>query len=129
MSETVYRKLLHAIKVTEIAASVRTQLINHTRAQMIKLGILDEAFLTDFIVAAEALEPIFLDDLEALHASHFSKEEAQFILEFYAHPIGQRVAALQPLIVGEAAALGQRHGERLEALMVAMHKSDAQEPS
>jgi hypothetical protein len=54
-----------------------------------------------------------LDQIAALYAAEFSLEELNAIVAFYKSPIGLKFAGVQPKIMRQSMAVGQRWGERL----------------
>jgi uncharacterized protein len=59
--------------------------------------------------------PQLVDSIAVLYASRFTQQELQGLLAFHRSPLGQRVRTLQPTLVSESTAMGQRWGARIGA--------------
>lgn len=59
--------------------------------------------------------PQLLDSLAVVYASRFSLEDLKALTAFYNSPVGQRLRELQPALVAEGSAIGQRWGARIGA--------------
>src|SRR5262245_36181093 len=57
--------------------------------------------------------PALSDSVAILYAKTFSLRELQDLTAFYTSPIGRRFVALQPVLLAEGSAIGQRWGARL----------------
>jgi len=68
--------------------------------------------LQDTLVRAA---PELLDSIAILYASAFSLRELQDLRSFYESPLGQRLRAVQPGLVAQSTAIGQRWGARIGA--------------
>src|SRR5262245_8311675 len=63
--------------------------------------------------------PQLLDSLAVVYARNFSVDDLQALAAFYRSPVGQRLRDLQPALVAEGAAIGQRWGARIGAEVAA----------
>jgi hypothetical protein len=59
--------------------------------------------------------PQLLDSIAVLYARTFTHEELENLFAFYRSPVGQRLREVQPVIVTESTAIGQRWGFRIGA--------------
>lgn len=57
--------------------------------------------------------PQLVDSIAVLYARTFSQQELEALAAFYGSPIGLRLRALQPTLVTESSAIGQRWGMRI----------------
>lgn len=57
--------------------------------------------------------PQLVDSIAVLYASRFTQQELQGLLAFHRSPLGRRVRQLQPGLVSESTAMGQRWGARI----------------
>lgn len=55
----------------------------------------------------------FTQMLAVVYASHFTPAELQGLLDFYATPLGQHLVAVQPALMQESVAGGQRLGAKI----------------
>jgi hypothetical protein len=72
-----------------------------------------EEFWTRFEARMVKEAPTLGDSIAVLYARTFSLRELQEVTAFFASPIGRRFVEVQPLLVAESSALGQRWGARL----------------
>lgn len=70
-------------------------------------------FWTRFEARMVKEAPTLGDSIAVLYARTFSLRELQEVTAFFASPIGRRFVEVQPLLVAESSALGQRWGARL----------------
>jgi len=56
--------------------------------------------------------PELLDSIAVLYARSFSLEELKALAAFYSPPVGERLRDLQPSLVTQSSAIGQRWGSR-----------------
>lgn len=59
--------------------------------------------------------PQLVDSIAVLYAQRFTQQELEGMLAFYRSPVGRRLRELQPGLVGESSAIGQRWGMRIGA--------------
>ena len=72
-------------------------------------------FWTRFEARITSDVPQLVDSIAVLYAKRFSQDELQGILAFYQSAVGRRVRELQPSLVTESSAIGQRWGMRIGA--------------
>lgn len=66
----------------------------------------------------------------ALYAESFSEEDLRALTAFYRTPLGQRVAAMQPVMATRGAELGRRLAERKQADLIArLQQVDSKTPA
>ena len=59
--------------------------------------------------------PQLVDSLAVLYATHFTVQELDGLVAFYQSPVGRRLRELQPTLIAESSAIGQRWGMRIGA--------------
>jgi hypothetical protein len=59
--------------------------------------------------------PQLVDSIAVLYAGKFTQPELEALLAFYRSPTGRRLRDLQPALVTESSAIGQRWGMRIGA--------------
>jgi hypothetical protein len=59
--------------------------------------------------------PQLADSIAVVYATHFTRPELESLTAFYHSPAGMRLRELQPQIIAEASAIGQRWGMRIGA--------------
>lgn len=57
--------------------------------------------------------PQLVDSIAVLYANRFTQQELDGLLAFYQSPTGRRLRQLQPTLVTESSAIGQRWGMRI----------------
>ena len=72
-------------------------------------------FWTRFRDTIALAAPALVDSVAAVYARTFTLQDLQQLAAFYETPVGQRFRDLQPKIVAESAAIGQRWGARIGA--------------
>jgi hypothetical protein len=72
-----------------------------------------EEFWTRFETRMVKEAPALGDSIAFLYAQKFSVRELQQLTDFFNSPIGRRLVAVQPLLIAESSAIGQRWGARL----------------
>ena len=82
-------------------------------AQRQALPQVPEEFWTRFEARMVKEVPAFADSIAVLYAGKFSLRELQELTAFYSSPIGRRLVEVQPLLVTESSAIGQRWGAKL----------------
>ena len=70
-----------------------------------------EDFWTDFRNEVNAKE--LTDLVVPIYAKHFSHDEIKQLIAFYNTPIGKKLVALQPQIMQESMAAGQKWGNKI----------------
>lgn len=76
---------------------------------------LPEEFWTRFEARIVSDAPQLVDSIAVLYASRFTRPELESLIAFYRSPVGRRLRELQPTLVTEGAAMGQRWGTRIGA--------------
>jgi hypothetical protein len=74
-----------------------------------------DEFWTRFEARIAQDVPQLMDSIAVLYARTFTQDELEALVAFYRSPIGQRLRDLQPTLVTEGSALGQRWGMRIGA--------------
>jgi len=97
--------------VETMVAAIRANL----PAQRMASPQIPAEFWTRFEARITQDAPHLVDSIAVLYAKRFTQEELQGILAFYQSPVGRRVRELQPGLVTESSAIGQRWGMRLGA--------------
>lgn len=82
-------------------------------AQRAAMPQVPDEFWTRFEARVIQDAPQLLDSIAVVYARSFSLEDLKALTTFYRSPLGQRLKELQPLLVGEGAAIGQRWGARI----------------
>ncbi len=59
--------------------------------------------------------PQLVDSIAVIYAQSFSQQELEVLADFYGSPVGQRLRELQPTLIAESSAIGQRWGARIGA--------------
>lgn len=101
--------------VDAMIAAIRANL----PAQRAMTPQLPPEFWTRFEARIGQEAPHLADSIAVLYARSFTLPELEALLAFYRSPVGQRLRALQPSIVTESAAIGQRWGARIGAEIAA----------
>lgn len=57
--------------------------------------------------------PQLVDSIAVVYAARFTQQELEALVAFYNSPVGQRLRELQPTLVAESSAMGQRWGMRI----------------
>ena len=57
--------------------------------------------------------PQLADSVAGVYAANFTLPELESLITFYRSPIGQRLRQLQPLLITQSSAIGQRWGMRI----------------
>lgn len=76
---------------------------------------LPEEFWTRFEARMVKDAPQLVDSIAALYARRFTRQELDALVGFYRSPVGRRLRDLQPSLVEESSAMGQRWGMRIGA--------------
>jgi len=113
----VARELLQAIQIQKVSmAGVEAMFTEQIRANP-EMGRYREAMLAwarDIFSSEEATNAF-----AALYAEAFTEEDLRALTAFYRTPLGQRVAAMQPVMATRGADLGRRLAERKQADLLA----------
>lgn len=72
-------------------------------------------FWTRFEARIEREAPQLVDSIALLYAHTFTQGELEALVAFYASPVGRRFRAVQPTLVSESSAIGQRWGSKIGA--------------
>ena len=72
-------------------------------------------FWTQFEARIVRDVPQLVDSIAVLYARSFTLKELDALTAFYQGPIGQRLRAVQPTLITESSAIGQRWGMRIGA--------------
>ena len=72
-------------------------------------------FWTRFEARIQQDVPQLVDSIALLYARNFTQQELDGLLTFYQTPTGRRLRELQPSLVTESSAIGQRWGMRIGA--------------
>jgi len=72
-------------------------------------------FWTRFEARLTETLPQLIDSIAGLYAAKLTQPELDALLAFYTSPIGRRFRELQPMLVTESTAIGQRWGMRIGA--------------
>jgi len=59
--------------------------------------------------------PELVDSIAVLYATSFTIQELRQLVAFYESPVGRRLAEVQPALVTQSSAIGQRWGMRIGA--------------
>jgi len=109
---TLARRVLDASGTVEtIAAAMRANL----PAQRAANPQIPAEFWTRFEARIVQDMPQLLDSIAVLYAATFTQQELNGLLTFYQSPTGRRLRTLQPSLVTESSAIGQRWGMRIGA--------------
>ena len=109
---TLARRVLDASGTVEtIAAAMRANL----PAQRSANPQIPAEFWTRFESRIVQDMPQLLDSIAVLYAAKFTQQELSGLLTFYQSPTGRRLRTLQPSLVTESSAIGQRWGMRIGA--------------
>jgi hypothetical protein len=107
------RRVLEASGATEMMiAAIRANLPAQRAAASPQIPA---EFWTRFERAITERAPEFVDSVAALYAQRLTQEELDDLLRFYQSPIGRRMRELQPALLTESSAIGQRWGMRIGA--------------
>jgi hypothetical protein len=107
---TAAKNLIKASNAVEgMVAAMRANLPVQRQA----MPQIPEEFWTRFEARMVKEAPTLGDSIAVLYARTFSLRELQEVTAFFASPIGRRFVEVQPLLVAESSALGQRWGARL----------------
>ncbi|HEX8674742.1 MAG TPA: DUF2059 domain-containing protein [Longimicrobium sp.] len=113
----VARELLQELQIQKLSmAGVEAMFADQIRTNP-EMGRYREAMLgwaRDVFSSEEAISAF-----AALYAGAFSEEDLRALTAFYRTPLGQRVAAMQPVMAARGADLGRRLGERKQADLIA----------
>lgn len=110
------RRLLESIGAVELmVAGFRANL----PAQRAASPQLPAEFWTRFESRMVSDAPQLLDSIAALYARTFNQTELAALSEFYRSPAGQKLRHVQPTLLAESTAMGQRWGARLGAEIAA----------
>lgn len=109
---TLARRVLDASGTVEtIGAAMRANL----PAQRMANPQIPAEFWTRFEARIVQDMPQLLDSIAVLYAAKFTQQELSGLLTFYQSPTGRRLRTLQPSLVTESSAIGQRWGMRIGA--------------
>ena len=109
---TLARRVLDASGTVEtIAAAMRANL----PAQRMANPQIPAEFWTRFEARIAQEMPLLLDSIAVLYAARFTQQELSGLLAFHQSPTGRRLRELQPSLVTESSAIGQRWGMRIGA--------------
>jgi hypothetical protein len=104
------RHLLNLIKAPELAQHSFESLIP---AQKAANPNVPPAFWDAFAARLHTELPHLIDSLVPIYASRFTQTELNELVKFYSSPIGRRLTELQPVMMEESQAVGQRWGMAL----------------
>ncbi|MGH7524565.1 MAG: DUF2059 domain-containing protein [Gemmatimonadales bacterium] len=104
------RAMVEASGMAEaMVTSMRTALV----AQRQATSQLPEEFWTRVEAQMVKDAPQLADSVAGVYAANFSLSELESLVAFYRSPIGQRVRQLQPTLIAQSSAIGQRWGMRI----------------
>ncbi len=106
-----HRVLEAAGTVETIVAAMRANL----PAQRMANPQIPAEFWTRFEARLVDELPQLIDSIAVLYAAKFTQQELDGLLAFYQSPTGRRLRELQPVLVTESSAIGQRWGMRIGA--------------
>jgi hypothetical protein len=72
-------------------------------------------FWTQFEARIVQAVPELVDSIAVVYAHGFTLKELDALTAFYQSPVGRRLRALQPTLITESSAIGQRWGMRIGA--------------
>lgn len=84
-------------------------------------------FWTRFERAITERAPELLDSIAVLYAGRLTQAELDTLLRFYQSPVGKRLRELQPTLITESSAVGQRWGMRIGSEIGASLQQQRQE--
>ena len=106
------RRVLDASGSVEVMlAAIRANL----PAQRAANPSLPDEFWTRFEARITQDAPQLVDSIALVYARNFTERELNDLVAFYHSPTGRRFRELQPALVTESAAIGQRWGMRIGA--------------
>lgn len=109
---TLARRVLDESGTVEtIAAAMRANLPAQRQAN----PQIPAEFWTRFEARIAQDMPQLLDSIAVLYAAKFTQQELNGLLTFYQSPTGRRLRTLQPSLITESSAIGQRWGMRIGA--------------
>jgi uncharacterized protein len=108
---TAHRVLEAGGSVETMVAAMKAQL----PAQRMANPSIPAEFWTRFEARMIEAVPQLIDSIAGLYAAKLTQPELDALLAFYTSPIGRRFRELQPMLVTESTAIGQRWGMRLGA--------------
>ena len=108
---TAHRVLEAGGSVETMVAAMKAQL----PAQRMANPSIPAEFWTRFEARMMEAVPQLIDSIAGLYAAKLTQPELDALLAFYTSPIGRRFRELQPMLVTESTAIGQRWGMRLGA--------------
>jgi uncharacterized protein len=111
-------RLALAHRVLEASGTIETMVAAmraNLPAQRMASPQIPAEFWTRFEVRITSDVPQLVDSIAVLYAKRFSQDDLQGMLAFYQSPVGRRVRELQPGLVTESSAIGQRWGMRIGA--------------
>jgi hypothetical protein len=115
LSET---RVAAAHRVLETSGSVETMVAAmraNLPAQRMANPQIPAEFWTRFEARLVGDIPQLIDSIAVLYAAKFTQQELDALLAFYRSPTGRRLRELQPMLVTESSAIGQRWGMRIGA--------------
>ncbi|HEV8382960.1 MAG TPA: DUF2059 domain-containing protein [Gemmatimonadales bacterium] len=111
-------RLAAAHRVLDASGSIET-MIAAMRANLPAQRLVNPQIPAEFWSRVEAklveAAPELMDSIAVLYARRFTQEELEAMVAFYQSPVGRHLRELQPGLVTESAALGQRWGMRIGA--------------
>jgi len=111
-------RLATAHQVLEAGGSVET-MVAAMKAQLPAQRMANPSIPAEFWTRFEArlteTLPQLIDSIAGLYAAKLTQPELDALLAFYTSPIGRRFRELQPMLVTESTAIGQRWGMRIGA--------------
>ena len=104
--EQAIRKLMEMTGAGDLGTQVTEQLLAQIRLSFPQVP---EPVWGELV---ESLNPAQLTELAIpIYDRHFSMEELQALIDFYATPVGQRVVRKMPIVAEESVAIGQQWGQ------------------
>ena len=76
---------------------------------------LPDEFWTQFEARIVKDVPQLVDSIAVVYARNFTLQELDALTAFYQGPVGRRLRAVQPTLITESSAIGQRWGMRIGA--------------
>ena len=110
----VARQLLAASGAVELMVSAAK--VNLPAAQQASPQLPPE-FWSRFRDTLAVAAPALVDSVAIVYANAFTLQELQQLTAFYQSPLGRRVRDVQPKLLTESAAIGQRWGARIGAVI------------
>ena len=108
---TAHQVLEAGGSVETMVAAMKAQL----PAQRMANPSIPAEFWTRFEARLTETLPQLIDSIAGLYAAKLTQPELDALLAFYTSPIGRRFRELQPMLVTESTAIGQRWGMRIGA--------------